>query len=89
MTETRKKVRNAVIAFIGIFVILAAVIGYAEHADGIELKTKGMALTTLEGVGSEFNDSDVVKISYEYDAQADAWREVIERSDGTYDGYVF
>ena len=83
------KIRNAVIAFIGIFVILAAVIGYVDHAEAISKKTKEVALHTLVDVDENLNDNDVVKISYEYDPQADAWREVVEHSDGTYDGEVF
>ena len=83
MTGTMKKVRNAVVAFIGIFVILAGVIAYVNHAEAIDKKSKEVALSTLQELDSEFTDENVVKVSYEYEYQNDTWYEVIEYSDGT------
>ena len=86
MTETKRKVRNAVVAFIGIFVILAAVIGFVDHQKGIEEKTKWATLQTLVEMDSEIN-GDVVKITYEYDPQEESWSENLEYSDGSH-GWV-
>ena len=83
------KIKNAVIAFLGIFVILFGVIAYVDHVDGLEKKSKEVALATLEELDGEFTDENVTGIQYKYEPKTGLWYEVYEYADGHMEWNVF